>query len=119
MDEGESESEAAPLVVKPSGGLSSIAPAARGVEKDSHGHEAPPSKTLAEECRVIFALAWPQSLSFCLSMGAQQANVAFVGHLGATELGAASGAGYPPCQVVLVGASVGPYEFQRIFGNFR
>ncbi len=89
-DEGEGESEAAPLVAKPSGGQSSIAPAARGVEKDSHGHEAPPSKTLAEECRVIFALAWPQSLSFCLSMGAQQANVAFVGHLGATELGASA-----------------------------
>lgn len=76
MDDADSE-EAVPLVAKDR-------------EADNGGHEAPPSKTLAEECGVVFSLAWPQSLSFCLSLGAQQANVAFLGHLGATELGASA-----------------------------
>ena len=62
----------------------------KAAEPSSGGHDAPPSDTLTQEAGVVWALAWPQSLSFLLAMMSQQANIAMVGHLGATELGAAA-----------------------------
>jgi len=84
MAEDDEDDEVAPLVAKPEQHL-----AADGGGSDG-GHDAPPSATLAQELCVVFQLAWPQSLSFTLTMLSQQCNIAFVGHLGTTELGASA-----------------------------
>merc|ERR1712023_439765 len=51
---------------------------------------APPQLSYAGEMCGIFKLAWPQSLSFMLSMVSQQINTIFVGRLGARQLGAST-----------------------------
>jgi hypothetical protein len=78
-DDDDDDDEAQPLV--------GAKPAA---EPSGGGHDAPPSDTLGQEVCVVWALAWPQSLSFLLAMMSQQANIAMVGHLGAAELGASA-----------------------------
>ena len=70
-------------------------PAAGAGAADSAGKEAAAAAVVAPasvvgEFHGIFKLAWPQSLSFLLSMLSQQINTVFIGRLGPRELGASA-----------------------------
>jgi MATE family multidrug resistance protein len=59
-------------------------------EQDSLGGGAALKSGFCTEARELLALAGPLAAGFSFQMASQQLNAVFVGHLGATELGAAT-----------------------------
>ena len=81
-DDAAAESDKAPLLQQDASGASSSADSPETLVDE------PASLPFWGEARSLFKLAWPMTMGFVLQVVGWQANLIFIGHLGAKELGA-------------------------------